>query len=292
DGVLYSALSYAWGSNEKTNKIEVDNSVMHVTKNLFEASQHLRFGTEDRILWIDAISIDQSNELEKGHQVRQMGNIYKEAEQVVVWLGTGSNLSGSFMEIMKQFERDSLVVHGDWRTALQSELFELLSQPWFQRIWVLQEIANARVATFLCGTTYVSSRIFSQSSSLLGLDIPLRCQAVFDIMPGFSRKESWWGQKRSLHTLLFKFRESLATDERDRIFALLGMSSDAFNSNIVTPDYTKSLEEVVKDTVRIESRSHIFQPTLDISARNLSRIFKKPGHNEPASSCYCSRERS
>ena len=67
-------------------------------------------------------------------------------------------------------------------------------------------------------------------------------------MPGPSRKESWWGKKRNLHILLFKFRGSLATDQRDRIFALIGMSSDASDSKILVADYKKSLSDVIRDT--------------------------------------------
>jgi hypothetical protein len=66
-------------------------------------------------------------------------------------------------------------------------------------------------------------------------------------MPGLSRKESRWGQKRNLYTLLVKFRESKATDERDIIYALLGISLDACQSNILLPDYTKSLQQVIQD---------------------------------------------
>jgi ankyrin repeat protein len=67
-------------------------------------------------------------------------------------------------------------------------------------------------------------------------------------MPGFSREESWWRQNRNLYTLLVKFRESKATDERDIIYALLGISSNAFRSDILYPDYRKSLQQVIQDT--------------------------------------------
>ena len=162
DGVPYSALSYAWGSNEKLYSIIVDDSVLEVTSNLFEALQHIRSDLEDRILWIDAICIDQGNEIEKGHQVKQMGRIYKEADQVLVWLGVGKRLSGHLMELMKRVEEDSITIQGDWRVSAQTRLILetestqrkiredlelLLRQPWFHRIWILQEAANARVAT-------------------------------------------------------------------------------------------------------------------------------------------------
>jgi uncharacterized protein (DUF1778 family) len=67
-------------------------------------------------------------------------------------------------------------------------------------------------------------------------------------MPGL-RKETWWGQNRNLHTLLIKFRESEATDERDIVYALLGISSDAYQNDFLLPDYTKSSQQVIRDTI-------------------------------------------
>jgi ankyrin repeat protein len=67
-------------------------------------------------------------------------------------------------------------------------------------------------------------------------------------MPGFSRKESWWRQNRNPYTLLVKFRESKATDERDIIYTLLAISSDALRSDILHPDYGKLLQQVIQDT--------------------------------------------
>jgi hypothetical protein len=65
-------------------------------------------------------------------------------------------------------------------------------------------------------------------------------------MPGRSRQTSWWKDKRDLHTLLKKFRNSEATDKRDIVYALLGISSDACKK--LLPDYEKPLLQVICDT--------------------------------------------
>ncbi|KAK8135064.1 hypothetical protein PG984_007076 [Apiospora sp. TS-2023a] len=46
-------------------------------------------------------------------------------------------------------------------------------------------------------------------------------------MPGPLRRQSWWNTDRRLVQLLTKFSDSEATREHDRIYALLGVSSDA-----------------------------------------------------------------
>lgn len=85
DGVSYEALSYAWGVVDMTDNIRMNGRRLGVTNNLYTALRYLRFQDKDRILWIDAICIDQANEREKQHQVQQMGKIYSQAEGVIFW---------------------------------------------------------------------------------------------------------------------------------------------------------------------------------------------------------------
>lgn len=60
-GVLYEALSYVWGAEESTKQIWVNGCLFTVTENLYEALSNLQQSGEDRLLWIDAICIDQSH---------------------------------------------------------------------------------------------------------------------------------------------------------------------------------------------------------------------------------------
>jgi hypothetical protein len=55
--------------------------------------QHLRLETEIRVLWIDAICINQHETQERNHQVSQMGIIFKQAAMVIVWLGDADDTS-------------------------------------------------------------------------------------------------------------------------------------------------------------------------------------------------------
>jgi hypothetical protein len=57
-----------------------------VTANLQKALVALR-KAEPRILWDDAICMDQTNILERNHQVQLMWDIYSGAEDVAIWLG-------------------------------------------------------------------------------------------------------------------------------------------------------------------------------------------------------------
>lgn len=86
--VPYEALSYVWGLPDTFNyKIWLNDVLVPIRHNLLLALRALR-REYDRILWIDALCIDQSNLEERGHQVRVMGEIYSNANHVLAWLGT------------------------------------------------------------------------------------------------------------------------------------------------------------------------------------------------------------
>jgi len=273
--ISYEALSYTWGGTEMSKRIKINGRTLSITENLYLALQYLRLQDTDRILWVDAIYIDQSNEKERGHQVQQMGNIYSQANWVILWLGPATHDTDILMDSLKQLQEKSIkYACKDWKLAderwmdlwlsvqptLRSQhrypglvtrqrrgMECLLGRPWFKRVWILQEVANAKAAVFCSGTKSVSARIFALAPLLIGAKLEPHCQAVLDIMPGSSRKESWWSQKRDLYTLLLKFREGEASDQRDMIYALLGISSNARDTDNLRVDYTKTVQQVVHD---------------------------------------------
>ncbi|KAF1983614.1 hypothetical protein K402DRAFT_297997, partial [Aulographum hederae CBS 113979] len=83
----YETLSYTWGDSSSPIPIHISGHVIQVTRNLHAALQHIRQESTDRILWIDALCIDQTNNAEKSAQVQMMRNIYHSAARTLVWLG-------------------------------------------------------------------------------------------------------------------------------------------------------------------------------------------------------------
>jgi hypothetical protein len=131
---------------------------------------------------------------------------------------------------------------------LKIGLKRLLDHQWFTRVWVLQEIANARTASIVCGWKSVSAQTFAIIPALLDIEVNEQCRAVLEVMPGGSRKNSWWSKDRSLYALLKRFRISQATEQQDRIYALLSMSSDAYGCEMLIPDYAKDLKKIIQET--------------------------------------------
>lgn len=276
----YEALSYSWGSNETTSAIILDGCHKPVTDNLSAALRHLRSPDADRILWIDAVCIDQGNKKEQGHQVAQMKRIYENAKRGVVWLGEGTEDTDMLMAVMgvlegnplqmdslmrgktapgevlrfvcQPFRRDASAAvehHDDICESLARTFSALLGRPWFTRIWIIEEVACARSVVFMYGGQDIPARTFFDLASLLAVLAQNQAGAVLNVLPGRRARESWWNQNRDLRTLLVKFQNCEATDERDKVYALLGISSDASLGHAFPPGYEKAMQQVVQNTM-------------------------------------------
>jgi hypothetical protein len=150
---MYEALSYVWGSEEDQKSIYIrtddksdgsststsagNNHRLLVTANLYAALLHLRDGVFERIMWIDAICINQKDSVEKGRQVQFMAEIYASANRVTVWLGEASSDSGQVLETLRKAARGQYT-HRAIDEPTQQAVLTLLERPWFQRIWVRQ----------------------------------------------------------------------------------------------------------------------------------------------------------
>lgn len=86
----YTALSYTWEGQTPSCEVCCNGGVLLVTPNCDMAIRHLRSTSTVEMLWIDSICIDQSPEAveERNAQVALMGEVYKNAAKVVVWLGS------------------------------------------------------------------------------------------------------------------------------------------------------------------------------------------------------------
>ncbi|PVH68225.1 hypothetical protein DL98DRAFT_376837, partial [Cadophora sp. DSE1049] len=127
--------------------IFVNDSLFKVSRNLHAALSLLRLCGRERILWIDVICINQMDYDERGHQVSLMSEIYESASQVLVWFGeTGVYRSDGMKELASL-----LIAKPPHPTALYfftedfSKSFrDILTRPWWSRVWIIQEAAVAR----------------------------------------------------------------------------------------------------------------------------------------------------
>ncbi|KXH63427.1 hypothetical protein CNYM01_12903 [Colletotrichum nymphaeae SA-01] len=273
DIIPYDALSYCWGDSTRLcQPIHVDGKILFVTEKLLEALNYLRRDYEDRILWVDAICIDQSNVQERGHQVGWMGNLYAHADRVLCWLGHVQHNVVHLFSLLDTFRRR--VPQGAWTgwpldderwsqlwISTQSEyklpgcdsstlIAHLMANEWFRRVWILQEVRNAYKASIGCTAGWIDAKVFAISVSLIDIKLDNQIEALMSFLPGPTRKFSHWVQEPNICTLLWKFRESQASDPRDRFYALLGLASDMkIKGREIVADYTKTEESLVEEVV-------------------------------------------
>lgn len=105
------ALSYTWGpayvrSSEEQAAMNSPLSILcdgfevPVTENLFDALSQLRQISDIKLIWIDAICINQESLEERSLQVLLMGSIYSKAQHVIIWLGKQILHFGGFLWVI------------------------------------------------------------------------------------------------------------------------------------------------------------------------------------------------
>jgi hypothetical protein len=169
----YEAISYAWGDSEDKVGIICNGDSLEITNSLAGALTAIRHATLTTLLWADAICINQSDEEEKGHQVKQMGKVYENAKRVIVWLGPDTAGIASetfeFIKVANQYFNDQLLEYGILEsipvfTALPhfltnsetwADVVKFASLSWFSRLWVIQEAGLAKECILLWGASQI-----------------------------------------------------------------------------------------------------------------------------------------
>ncbi|KAE8445510.1 hypothetical protein EG329_013273 [Mollisiaceae sp. DMI_Dod_QoI] len=174
----YEALSYAWGSSAMHHHILTDEGTIPMTASVRSALTRLRLESRVRVLWIDALCINQRDNEEKSDQIMLMPKIYSSASRVVVHLGQQSDRSDlvlkliekiaktSFFALSGKFVSDSALTrfglpHG--RDKIWKQFRTFWARPWFRRIWIIQEFVLAKDITMICGEWEGSWEIFSDA---------------------------------------------------------------------------------------------------------------------------------
>jgi hypothetical protein len=132
DYPFYDALSYTWGGTELSHPIQCEKKSINVTASLYSALRRIRQRNRARILWADAICINQFSTLKKNHQIRLMKRIYQQARQVVVYLGEESDDSKlgfeagrKLLEVSKGLSSPSMQIWTasahDWSASHQTQ---------------------------------------------------------------------------------------------------------------------------------------------------------------------------
>ena len=237
---------------------------------------------EVNYVWIDAICINQQDSAERASQVALMGDLYRTAQNVIVFLGpcipieteaaieVCSTLASippakwrGVKAVIDQYSCSELGIPYLSREKLKT--FTRFAQSrWFSRAWTLQEVALASNLIVLCGHREISWTEIAAAFEFLatsGWEVTIT-ELAFDIA-GIPKHNVYFQRaditsicskvpmissfrhkkcKRTLWDLLTAMRDRKAGDPRDVIYAAMGIC-DIPISNII-PDYTKPVSQV------------------------------------------------
>ncbi|KAF2200987.1 HET-domain-containing protein, partial [Delitschia confertaspora ATCC 74209] len=144
DEIKYTALSYTWGDATRTRQVILEGKIFEIRQNLWQFLYQARKHSWYKLLWIDAICIDQDDAEERKHQVALMGSIYSEAEQVAIWLGPAAwnsdvavhYLSGSEKTYAKSVSTRSMGT----KEGIVNAILDICERPYWRRLWIVQEV--------------------------------------------------------------------------------------------------------------------------------------------------------
>ena len=306
----YHAISYTWGPEEPTETILLDQGVAAVRKNCADVLRQLIYFKSCRYYWLDAICIDQANVMEKNAQVAMMGSIFSKAEHVLACIGQDDDDGEYALQAIRNQRRynDSppskrsdinpwaviikIRLHGRADTPTDVDLTRfalslaaLSRRPYFERVWVVQEIYLGREASVCCGKVklpiahlqrelyaaeFIIRRLRKTSQTVQGdpqsrpiqlESVPMELlNALRPIELALIEKCGWMLRDRSelresrplmtFNRLVENFSTLRCHDPRDTVYGALALV-DWQGAPPITPDYNKSAFSLALEMLRM-----------------------------------------
>lgn len=275
----YEAVSYTWGPEWPRRHVMINGKAHVVRDNIWRCLKHLQDNKLQRTrLWVDSICINQSDDDEKAKQVASMGRIFASASRVLIWLGstslqtyltttsTNESVPGSISHLPPE-DGDlwtNLLGHDHSTTrSLVNQIMSIVYSPYWERLWIIQEVALAQDASLIFGDTllgpeYLEAIYFTaRENSKPGYrwwiadqkdpNIVFSGTHILDHhpmlrMPCRSRVDDQEYQPRAtFEDLISTYHWQHCTDPRDYVFGLIGLLDSRPH---FTVDYTASNEMV------------------------------------------------
>ncbi|KAH7333338.1 heterokaryon incompatibility protein-domain-containing protein [Rhexocercosporidium sp. MPI-PUGE-AT-0058] len=284
----YEALSYYWGQDDddvpitimvykptraRPSIFDITQKTFWIRPNLHAALVELRSTKKPVHLWVDALCINQKDDVEKAAQVSRMNEIYSEASNICIWLGVGEmdpetsqvNPDGTkstfeFIRDMLSLKRLDRLITDPTSAGRWLAFVELMRNRWFSRRWVVQELALAKQATVHYGQQVMQWSDFADAVALfvtkhdqinrllknynptdpdpIGDMRALGANTLAEATSNLFRKSKDGAiQERllSLETLVSTLLAFEATNPLDTVYAVLSIANDTPYSNAGDP---------------------------------------------------------
>ncbi|KAF2175585.1 HET-domain-containing protein [Zopfia rhizophila CBS 207.26] len=263
----FEALSYTWGDPSLVSQIVVNGIVWDVPRNLASALRILRDLPETKVgmsYWVDALCIDQNNTEEKNSQVKKMKSIYSHARAVIAWLGEEEETDADAIDIINSLHRTFFVATErkqglEFKAEQWAALARFLKRPYWERLWIIQELAvNHHSTLFVIGTMFLSREMVLSAMKYCKMDAetieqllrqpcdrpwshnqaPFIWAKAFRVERLLTMTDEADGEQGLRHILQLAITAK-ASDSRDNVFGLLGLLHPDIALRI-QPDYSLS----------------------------------------------------
>jgi hypothetical protein len=293
-------ISYVWGLGTPKQRLHIRGDRpghLDVGPNLYAALKYF-VNTQTlqvQTFWIDAICINQTDNREKSWQVALMKEIYQKADEVIVWLSGPDEqptaLSPKTLGLLETIHtklteagEHTIKIHHDVIELFQKndqfcqeEIWTIINNTWFRRVWIQQEFLAAKSVEFMyagqsmhwlvLATASAAVKAISQKGDgpkvgvtrelrMINAEVASGANLTVPWRPGtdlFIMKANYQANNDiySLWDLLLQTKavEIQSTDPRDVVFALLGLANDLCTLNLV-PDYAKPTQECYTETTK------------------------------------------
>ncbi|KAI1387504.1 heterokaryon incompatibility protein-domain-containing protein [Hypoxylon trugodes] len=253
---------------------------------------------QQRPIWIDALCINQLDKAEKENQVKLMDRIYANATTVKIWLGGARSFQMyGRMPVVLAFVAQALrnvragedyptaaraatdatyrnSVHGfpiataeEWKV-----LYDFFDNPWFERIWVVQEVVHAKQAIAILGDWHVELAALGEAARWFqahGFGLPSNVKYTGDtkdLLPVAKLAAMWQmhctpGKRSPLLQMLRDLRGRKSTLKVDKVYAAYSLAEETAETEklnpLIEPTYDHELvNEVYQNMVRFLVINH------------------------------------
>ncbi|CZR63943.1 uncharacterized protein PAC_13840 [Phialocephala subalpina] len=251
DEVLYEAVSYCWGDPQDVSTITCNGNKLLVPRRLETALRNMRYPDRPRVLWADAICINQSDLAERESQVKLMRRIFSRAQRTLIFLGSEDEkhqqklsmfASATIKMGVSIFSRRVAVatspqvrvwdaggshprILAPFSNEFYHELIGMLRGSWFRRAWVVQEVAVSSKATIFWGNArYDWEDVIRALKFMSKANFPLAFIVTLENISAIEEERMFYiGGYNKLSGVLLRHQRCLATDPRDKVYSFCGL---------------------------------------------------------------------
>ncbi|KAK4898801.1 hypothetical protein LTR49_027736 [Elasticomyces elasticus] len=242
---VYDALSYTLGSTSapRTTKL-AGNPDFEVTRNLYAALRRSKRSDKVRVMWIDALCINQLDYTERNAQIAMIRRVFGNARRVMVWLGDGGDgMSEQDLTLTLALANRRM----PWLSALHAAV-DATEPSWWTRAWVVQEVATARVPPLIAFNEFeveledLEGYTTSEDGWRNGIPAALsHIKSAIDTYVDLGTRHHLW--QTSILEVFLSTQSPDATNPRDKLYSLLSLSRPS-DVVAIRPDYTVSVANV------------------------------------------------